>query len=325
MSSRPPLRLSTTLERRVLKQPVRIATGVIIDVVLLVVTARRGDGAGMGEATGVPYLGDTAQTAEATIHARIAELNAVTSRDELRGLLPPGGARNAVDCALWALEADERGCSIADLAGVGRGPLITTYTISADAPHAMASAAAALRDARALKLKLTGDPVLDGARVEAVRAVRGDAWIGVDANQSYMATTLQSLMPTLVDAKVAQLEQPLARGQEADMVAGLIPTVADESCQNLVELEDVPGRFNAVNIKLDKCGGLTEALMMVRRARELELDVMVGNMIGTSLAMIPAIAVGQLCGIVDLDGPLPLLEDRQPSVIYRNGEISLPP
>jgi len=243
-------------------------------------------------------------------------------------LLPAGGARNALDLALWDLESACTGTPAWQLAGLGpTRPLLTTFTVGADEPGVMAERAAAYTHARALKLKLTGDPALDAARVRAVRLRLPQAWIGVDANQGYDAASLPALLPALVDAKVSLLEQPCARGREADLdaVARVLPVAADESILDLAELEALHHRFDVINIKLDKCGGLTEGLLMARRARALGKQVMVGNMAGSSLAMAPAFVLGQLCDVVDLDGPLFLAEDRVPSVRYQDGHVDCPP
>ena len=177
--------------------------------------------------------------------------------------------------------------------------------------------------ARALKLKLSGDVDADIDRVRAVREARRDVWLGVDANQGYSLDTLEAVMPTLVDARVKLVEQPLPRGREADLEGfdSPIPLAADESVQGLADVAGLVGRFNVVNIKLDKCGGLTEALLIVNEARRLGLQVMVGNMVGTSLAMAPAFVIAQLCDYVDLDGPTFLTQDRRPSVSYDGGSI----
>ncbi|HWV60169.1 MAG TPA: enolase C-terminal domain-like protein, partial [Sphingopyxis sp.] len=166
----------------------------------------------------------------------------------------------------------------------------------------------------------------DILRVAAIRAARPDAWIGVDANQGYDRQTLAGLLPALVEHRVAQLEQPLKRGREADL-DGLkrpLPFAADESALSLADTASLVGRFDIVNIKLDKCGGLTEGLAIARQAKKLGLDVMVGNMMGTSLSMAPSYLVGQLCDIVDLDGPTFLARDRSPGVGYRGGMIHCP-
>jgi L-alanine-DL-glutamate epimerase-like enolase superfamily enzyme len=187
----------------------------------------------------------------------------------------------------------------------------------------MAEGARQYLHARSLKLKLTGELDLDTARVRAVRAARPGAWIGVDANQGYRIEALNSLIPVLVEANVSLLEQPLARGHEADLQGYVspVPIAADESALSLADVPGLVGRFDVVNIKLDKCGGLTEALAMARLARELGLQVMVGNMVGTSLAMAPGFVVGQLCDIVDLDGPTFLKRDRTPGARYADGKI----
>jgi len=239
-------------------------------------------------------------------------------------LLPPGGARNAVDCALWELDAARAGRMVWELAGLhATNPLVTTFTLGADEPAAMAVGARKYLHARALKLKLTGELDLDMARVRAVRAARPGAWIGVDANQGYRIDALNSLIPVLVEADVSLLEQPLARGREADLQGYVspVPIAADESALCLADIPGLAGRFDVVNIKLDKCGGLTEALAMAHRARELGLKVMVGNMVGTSLAMAPGFVVGQLCDVVDLDGPTFLKRDRTPGATYADGKI----
>jgi L-alanine-DL-glutamate epimerase-like enolase superfamily enzyme len=205
--------------------------------------------------------------------------------------------------------------------------LTTTFTVGADRPDVMAEKALGYTHARAIKLKLTGDVELDIARLNAVRAVRPDAWIGVDANQGYVPATLQRLLPALVEAKVALLEQPCRRGRESELdgIDRTVPIAADESILSLVELEERAHWFDVVNIKLDKCGGLTEGLLMAQRARELGLKVMVGNMVGTSLAMAPAFLLGQFCDIVDLDGPIFLQRDRTPGVVYFDGLVDCPP
>jgi L-alanine-DL-glutamate epimerase-like enolase superfamily enzyme len=186
----------------------------------------------------------------------------------------------------------------------------------------MAERAVAFAGARALKLKLTGDPE-DSDRVRAVRLVRPDVWLAIDANQGFTRDFLESIMPTFLEARVELIEQPLPVGREADLdgLQSPIPIAADESAQTLQDLPQLAKRFNIVNIKLDKCGGLTPGLAMARFARDLGMGVMVGNMMGTSIAMAPAFLIGQLCDVVDLDGPLLLRDDRKPSVEYRNGDI----
>lgn len=318
------LRLELHNEPLPMSAPFRIAGHVFEAMPATIVTLHDGHHVGRGEAAGVYYNDDHPGTMIATLEALRPRIEAGIDRAALRTLLPPGGARNALDAALWELEAQRSGEPVWRLAGLdGVRPLLTTFTVGADAPAVMADNAAAYTQARALKLKLTGDAALDAARVLAVRARCPGAWIGVDANQGYDAATLPQLLPTLVDARVSLLEQPCRRGHEGDLdgIGRPLPFAADESILDLAELEARHARFDVVNIKLDKCGGLTEGLMMARRARELGKQVMVGNMCGTSLAAAPAYVLGQFCDIVDLDGPTFLVQDRTPSVQYEDGYI----
>lgn len=321
--------LTRTVKDLQLKEPFRISGHVFRSVPVLEVRLWQDDVYGEGEAAGVYYLDDLPPTMSAVLDKATGRIEGGIGRDELRNILPSGGTRNAVDCALWELESKKSGKPVWQLAGLDAPtPRLTTFTIGAEDPAFVThKATETYAGARALKLKLSGETDADIARVRAARKARPDVWIGVDANQGFTPDTLAPLVPVLVECKVSLLEQPFKRGREADM-EGLklpLPTAADESCLNLEELERLPGRFDVVNIKLDKCGGLTEGLLMARRARELGLKVMVGNMVGTSLAMAPAFVLGQLCDVVDLDGPVVLVEDRTPSVRYEDGAIWCPP
>jgi len=316
--------LRVAIEKLPFAAPFRIAGFVFESLEVIVAEFSDGTHRGRGEAAGVYYLGDTAPRMAEAIEAVRPALEAGIDRAALQALLPAGGARNAVDCALWELEAARARIPVWQLAGLPPPrPLLTTFTLSAEPPPAMAAGASRHADARALKLKLTGDLALDIERVRAVRAARPDAWIGVDANQAYEIGSLGSLIDALTRDGVELLEQPLKRGREADLdgFASPIALAADESALTLDEVAGLVGRFDVVNIKLDKCGGLTEGLAMAREARRRGLKVMVGNMVGTSLAMAPAFIVGQLCDIVDLDGPIFLAHDRVPSIRYRNGTV----
>ena len=318
------LKLTLETTRLRLSAPFRISGYVFEHQDAVLVSLDDGVHCGRGEASGVFYLKDDAAQMVAAIESVRCRVETGIDRGALQQLLPCGGARNALDCALWELEARRSGRPVWELAGLGEPtPLVTTFTLGAEAPAVMAEGARRYAHAKALKLKLTGESDLDAARVHAVRAARPDAWIGVDANQGYTAATLPALIATLLDAKVALLEQPLARGHEAELegFAAPLPIAADESVLGLADVPGLVGRFSMVNIKLDKCGGLTEALAMAREARRLGLGVMVGNMVGTSLAMAPAFIVGQLCDVVDLDGPTFLARDRTPGVTYSQGMI----
>ncbi|MFP4336178.1 MAG: dipeptide epimerase [Wenzhouxiangella sp.] len=310
-----------------LKMPFRITGHVFDSLDLLVCTLARDGLQGQGEATGVYYHGETGESLRDQIEAVRPAIEAGIDRQGLQDLLPPGGARNALDCALWALESQRSGRPVWQLAGLAAPkPLLTTFTLSAERPEVMATRAEKLSDARALKLKLIGDGQ-DADRVVAVRQASPDVWLGVDANQAFDRAAVEALLPALVKARVSLLEQPCRVGDEQSLrsLNSPIPLAADESVQTRRELAAMVGIFDAINIKLDKCGGLTEGLAMARQARELGLQVMVGNMIGTSLSCAPAFVVGQLCDIVDLDGPWHLAGDVTPAVDYRDGRLHCPP
>ncbi len=323
MTTNTPLSLDLAIEALPLSKPFRISGHVFTDTPVVLVTLSDGEHEGRGEASGVYYLGDDVPAMAAAIEGVRGAVEAGVTREQLQALLPAGGARNAIDCALWELEARRSGVPVWDLADLAEPrPLRTTFTLGADDPYVMAKGARGYAQARALKLKLTGDLDVDIARVQAVRAARPECWIGVDANQGFAIGDLDALVAALVAADVKLLEQPLARGREADLTGYQcpIPIAADESILTLADVDGLVGRFDVVNIKLDKCGGLTEGLAIAKRARELGLGVMVGNMVGSSLAMAPAFILGQLCDIVDLDGPIFLADDRTPSIEYADGD-----
>ena len=320
------IHLRTQPERWSLKTPLRDGGGLLTDLDVVVVTLTEGTVMGRGEAAGVHYHGESAQSMNEQIERMRPQIEAGVSREQLRDLLPPGGARNAVDCALWELEAMRSQRAVWQLAGLAPPrPLRTTYTIGADSPEIMASLALAFGSARALKLKLIGDE-LDRDRVRAVRQARPDVWLCVDANQSFTRASYAALLPTLMAERVSLIEQPFPAGSDEVLgsVVAPIPLAADESAQDLDDLPRLAGRYEFVNIKLDKCGGLTQALLMAREARRLGLEVMVGCMAGTTLAMAPAFLVGQLAHTVDLDGPPLLRNDRPMPALYESGNIWCP-
>jgi L-Ala-D/L-Glu epimerase len=303
--------------------PVRI-TGYTWDTIhVLVVTLEKDGQVGRGEAGGVYYLNDTPASMHAQIEALRPAIEAGVDRDALRQLLPPGGARNALDCALWDLEAKLTGCAAWKIAGLKEPrPLLTAFTCHADAPEKVAARARQYAGAKAIKLKLTGEPI-DAERVRTVRQALPEVWLGIDANQGLTRESLASLMPTLLEMRVSLIEQPFPFGNDGwlDGLQSPIPIAADESVRSPADLCAAVSRFDVINIKLDKCGGLTEGLAMARLARDMGFDVMVGNMSGTSLAMAPAFLLGQGCSIVDLDGPALLTKDRAPAVEYVDGSI----
>jgi L-alanine-DL-glutamate epimerase-like enolase superfamily enzyme len=325
-NSREALTLRIDVEKWPLTAPFRITGHTFTHSDVVLVTLQRGGHIGLGEAAGVYYRNDDVPGMVRQIESLRPVIEAGVNRAELQQLLPAGGARNALDCALWDLEAKLSGQPVWQIASLDSPqPLLTTFTISADSPAKMADAATAYVDARAIKIKLTGEGI-DGERVRAVREARPDVWLGIDANQGFTPTSLLELMPLLIRAGVGLIEQPFPMEQTVPLstLNSPIPIAADESAQNLQDIPRLVGLFDVINIKLDKCGGLTEGLAMARKARQSGLDVMVGNTVGTSLAMAPAFLVGQLSKIVDLDGPIFLSRDRSPSVSYRDGKIHCP-
>jgi L-alanine-DL-glutamate epimerase-like enolase superfamily enzyme len=318
------LELRATIETLALAKPFRISGYVFETSDVVVVTLSDGAASGRGEGSGVYYLGDDAAHMMTAIETARPAVEAGATRAELRAIMPPGGARNAIDAALWDLESQQRGKSVWALAGLSEPrPLVTTFTLGADDPDVMAEGARAYADARSIKVKLTGELDLDIARVQAIRAARPDVWLGVDGNQGFAIGDLDRLTAALHDAGVSLLEQPLARGAEADLdgYRAPLPIAADESALTLDDVGPVARRFDVFNIKLDKCGGLTEGLMIAEAARDAGIKIMVGNMVGTSLAMAPGFVLGQHCDIVDLDGPIFLKQDREAAVEYRDGSI----
>ena len=325
MNNRAPqgLQLRVDVEQWPLRVPFRITGQTIVALDVVVVTLARNGLTGRGEAAGVDYRGDDIPAMRAQLEAARSAIEAGLTRHDLPRLLGAGGARNALDCALWELESREARRPVWQLTGLARPrPLLTTCTSGADRAAAMAARALEFPEAKAIKLKLTGEAE-DAERVRAVRAARPEVWLGVDANRGFDRAQLRALMPVLVAAGVELIEQPFPVGQEPLLteLRAPIPIAADESAQVTEDLPQLVGRFNAVNIKLDKCGGLTEALRMAAAAHRLGLDTMIGNMVGTSLAMAPAFLVGQSCRIVDLDGPLLLASDRSPAVSYVDGSL----
>ncbi|UNK44045.1 dipeptide epimerase [Luteimonas sp. S4-F44] len=319
------MRLTLQIDKLRMLAPFRISGYVFEHAPVLRVELEDQGHRGRGEASGVYYLDDTPEQMQATLEGLRDQIEAGVTRADLQQLLPRGGARNALDCALWDLEASRAGKPAWALAGLQQvRPLLTTWTLGADDPATMQSIAInRYAPAKALKLKLSGELEVDIERVRVVRQARPDVWIGVDANQGYTVDVLDALIPVLMDHDVRLLEQPLRRGREADLkgFARPLPFAADESVQDVSEIGALEGLFDVINIKLDKSGGLTEGLAMVETARALGMRVMVGNMMGSSWAMAPAFIVGQHCDVVDLDGPLVLAEDRVPGVRYDDGLI----
>jgi len=318
------MNLGIHIERWPLIRPFRIA-GKSWDYFESVVVELERDGAvGRGEALGVFYLDETASSLVAQIDQQSSYIRDGIDRARLQSLLPAGGARNAVDCALWDLEAKAWGRSVWDLAGVTPRLLQTVFTVGIEAtPEEMAAKAAAAGAYGLLKVKLDGTQPAE--RLSAIRRARPDARIVVDANQGWTFAQLVELAPVFAELGVEMIEQPLRRGHDADLqhYESTVPLCADESCLHLGELEQAAARYEWINVKLDKTGGLTHALELVYAARSLGLNIMVGNMGGGSLAMAPSFVVGCLADLVDIDGPLLQQSDRLPGLVYDGGWVSV--
>jgi L-alanine-DL-glutamate epimerase-like enolase superfamily enzyme len=278
---------------------------------------------GRGEGTAIYYHGETAASVADQAMSMAEAIAGGATRADLLRLLPRGAARNAVDCALWDLEAKTSGLRASSLAGLpGLKPLQSAFTISVADPAAMERDARAAAHYPLLKLKLAGEGDLD--RVAAVRRGAPQARLIVDANESWTGRDVAAEAAALLPFGVELIEQPVKAGQDAllDGVASPIPLCADESCQDRSDLDRCVGRYAAVNIKLDKAGGLTEALALAADARGRGMEVMVGCMLCTSLGIAPAILAGQSARWVDIDGPLLLARDRESPIRFERGLAS---
>ena len=303
-----------------------IARGAKTEAVVVVVELERDGLSGRGEAVPYARYDETVDGVIAAIESLRDEVGAGLTRDALQSRLPPGAARNALDCALWDLDAKRAGARAWTLAGLARlDPVKTAYTISLAAPSAMGAAARAAARRPLLKLKIGAADDLD--RVEAVRAAAPMARLIVDANEALSFEDLRRLAPDLARLQVRLVEQPLPAGADEalDGFDSPVPLCADESLHTRAELDACLGRYACVNIKLDKAGGLTEALALRAAARGHGLEIMAGCMVATSLAMAPALLIAQGAAFVDLDGPLLLARDREPGLNYLGSMIEPPP
>ena len=298
-----------------------IARGSRTEAQVLTVRVTRDGVTGWGECVPYARYGETMES----VTDQIAALPDDISRMELQDALEPGAARNAVDCALWDLEAKTSGKRVWELAGLSRpGPEITAYTLSLDTPEKMRAQAAQNAHRPLLKIKL-GTPD-DMPRLEAVRAGAPNARIIVDANEGWSAEVYSELAPHLVTMGVQMVEQPLPAGQD-DMLAEIarpLPVCADESCHDRASLPGLAGKYDMINIKIDKTGGLTEALALRQAAEAAGYGIMVGCMVGSSLAMAPATLVAQGVAFTDLDGPLLLAEDRPEPLLFDDAGVHPP-
>lgn len=309
-----------------LREPFRLSRGVVeqIDVLVIQITDEFGN-RGLGEAAGIPYAGETLGTMLSQIDAVAAEVEEAPDRDRLLELLPAGGARNALDAALWDLECKQRKVRIWELLGQNSPrSLITAMTLGISEEAHFRAKARSLRSFPTLKLKL--DATMHVNLVRWAREEHPSARLIVDANQAWTRAQLEDLLPELQRLGVALIEQPLAIGCDAELegYAGAIPIAADESCTDRASLQQLAGRYEYINIKLDKCGGLTEALHLAKAGREAGMGIMVGNMGGSSLGMAPHFVVAQDAMFVDLDAPLLFQGDRQAPLRYNEASIAPP-
>ncbi|PPR23152.1 MAG: L-Ala-D/L-Glu epimerase [Alphaproteobacteria bacterium MarineAlpha10_Bin2] len=303
----------------------RISRGARTETPTIVAEIEEAGEVGTAECVPYPRYGESHESVTAEIESVRAAIEGRLSRAALQDALPAGAARNALDCALWDLEAKQSGKRAWEVAGIEPPPPVTSaMTLSLDTPESMAEAARAAAHLPLLKLKVTGEGDLE--RVTAVRDGAPNSRLIVDANEGWRPEMLDSLLPALVELGVEMVEQPLP-AESDDALLGrefAIPVCADEACHTRADLDRLQGRYSMINVKLDKCGGLSEALALVREARARGFRVMVGCMVGSSLAMAPAMLLTPFADYVDLDGPLLLARDCEPGLRY-DGTTVHPP
>ena len=302
-----------------------ISRGSRTEARVLTVTISGKGVSGRGECVPYARYGESLESVTVEVEGVADALAAAGDAFDPADHLPPGAARNAVDCALWDWRAKKAGRPVHALLGLEPpGPVVTAFTLSLGAPEAMRAAPERAAHRPLLKIKLGGEG--DMARLEAVRAGAPNARIIVDANEGWTAEAYGDLAPHLIRLGVAMVEQPLPAGADG-MLAEIdrpLPVCADESCHDRASLADLSGKYDMVNIKLDKTGGLSEALALRAAARSAGYGVMVGCMVGSSLAMAPAVLVAQGAEVVDLDGPLLLAEDRDPPLRIEGSDVYPP-
>jgi L-alanine-DL-glutamate epimerase-like enolase superfamily enzyme len=325
MDRLPPLTVNTAVERWPIAGVFAISRGAKTEAAVVVASVSDGQSQGRGECVPYARYGETVESVAAAIATMAPVFARGLTRAGLQQAMPPGAARNALDCALWDLDAKRSGTRAHALAGLPQPqPLVTAYTISLDTPAAMAAAAERVAARQLLKIKLGRDG--DAARIAAIRRAAPAATLIVDANEGWSSDTLAENLAACADAGVALIEQPLPAAQDAALFGFFspVPICADESAHARPSLAALAGKYDAVNIKLDKTGGLTEALAMADEASQRGLKIMVGCMVGTSLAMAPAVLLAQRAQLVDLDGPLLLRRDRPHGLAYCDSLVHPP-
>lgn len=319
------LSLSVSIERFPLKVPFVIARGAKTHATVVAVSLSNGTFTGRGECTPYARYGETPEGVAQAIEAAGRVAGVLNSRSALSTSMEPGAARNALDCALWDIEAKSSGISAAGrLVLAPLRALETCFTLSLDAPEEMARAARLADAHRLLKLKLGGKGDIE--RMQAVRHARPEARLVADANEAWSEDMVGPFLAAAAKARFELIEQPLPAGQDAmlEEIDRLVPVCADESVHTAADLAALKGRYDAVNIKLDKAGGLTEALTLRAAARDAGLRIMVGSMVATSLAVAPAFLLAQGVDWVDLDGPLLLASDREAGLSFAGGRLQPP-
>ncbi len=317
--------LTVNFESFPIRGAFRISRGAKTEARVVVAEVSEGSFRGRGECVPYARYGESVEGVMALLETQAAAVAAGLDREALRRAMPAGAARNALDAALWDLEAKQAGRPAWQIAGLAPPqPLTTCYTLSVDTPEAMAEAAEKAAHLPLLKLKLTGDGDLE--RVAAVRRAAPKARLVADANEAWRVENYRAFAGPMAELGVEMIEQPFPAGRDA-LLDGLprpVPVGADESCHGLDTFAALKGRYDVVNLKLDKTGGLTEALVLKAAAEAMGFRVMVGSMVGTSLGTAPAVLLGQGAAYVDLDGPLLLARDREPGLRFDGARVFPP-
>ena len=317
-------RLSVRIERWPISGSFVISRGAKTEATVVVAEVSDGDVTGRGECVPYARYGETPESAVAALEGVRKAIEEGLDRSGLQRRLPPGAARNALDCALWDLAAKRAGKRAWELTGLPvPQPVTTAYTLSLDTPEAMAAAARAVKYPL-LKLKLGARGDTD--RVLSVRAARLDARLIVDANEGWRPENFEENMEACAAARVELIEQPLPAAEDGVLatIKRIVPVCADESLHDRASLASIKGKYDAVNIKLDKTGGLTEALALANEAEHAGFTIMLGSMVSTSLGVAPAMLLASRARFVDLDGPLLLAQDRSPGLVYEGATVFPP-
>lgn len=318
------MKVQVVKKRFELREPF-IITGHVFDYTdVIEITISDGQHSGRGEAVGSYYLDETPESMIVDL-APVLNSSGSLNLKQINELLPACGARNALDCALWDYQSKVTGKSVWQQLDLTPQPLTTVFTIGLASAEEMAENASKANSFKRLKLKISDETPIE--KLEAIRFARPDANLVIDVNQGWSFDELRDYAPHCQRLNIAMIEQPLKRGQDDELLDYQSPVAlgADESCLSMKEFAPIPEKYQVLNIKLDKCGGLTEALQLVKAAQEHDMQLMIGNMTGSSLSMAPAYVIGQYCQFVDIDGPLLQRDDVKHGLKYlEGGEVSIP-